>query len=311
MSVDPGLGAVVLVLVLFLTGGTVVRGWRRVREDDPETRQRWRSVGTWWILTILFVVVVGVGPPAAVVIMGALSVLLLREALRLVDEEPLLVPAIALTIGIHAWAWLDWQTLFLGALPVVILVLALIELLWRWFEGGSGRPSPWLRRARPLAGVLFLAVVGPSYAVAVAWLPADGGTMGWFALLFVLTELNDSAQAWGGRAFGERRMAPVLSPGKTWAGFWSGVGATAAASAVVAPLITSYGGPFRLGAVGLGVVLALAGIAGDLLASSVKRRAGVKDSGDLLPGHGGLMDRFDSLAMTAPVFFAVTWFGGF
>ncbi|MFW6200593.1 MAG: phosphatidate cytidylyltransferase [Gemmatimonadota bacterium] len=311
LGVGPGLGAVALALILFLTAGTTVRGWGRLRKSDPEARRRWHSVATWWILTVLFLVVLAFGPPAVVLVMGGLSLLLLREALRLVAEEQLLIAGMALVIGVYAWAWLDWETLFLAAFPVVLVILVVIDLLWRWSEARRKATPPWLRRARPLAGAPFLAVLGPSYAVAVAYLPAPAGLpasgMGWLALLFVLTELNDSAQAWGGRAFGVRRMAPRLSPGKTWAGFWSGLLTTAMASAVIGPLITSYAGRLRLGALGLGLLIALAGIAGDLLESSLKRQAGVKDSGDLLPGHGGLMDRFDSLAMTAPVFFAVTW----
>ena len=312
LGVGPGLAGMALVLILFLTGGTVLRGWARLRRSDPETRRRWGSVFTWWTLTILFIVVLALGPPAVVVVMGGLALLLVREAVRLVDRRHLLLPGFLLVAGIYAWAWMDWRTLFLAALPMLLLVLATLEALWRWSAAREGITPPWLEGARPLATALFLTVVGPSYAVAAAYLPAPAelpeSGMGWFALLFVLTELNDSAQAWGGRAFGVRRMAPVLSPGKTWAGFWSGVLTTAAASAVFAPLITSYGGWLRLDALGLGVLVALAGIAGDLLESSLKRRAGVKDSGDLLPGHGGLMDRFDSLATTAPVFFVVTWF---
>lgn len=335
LGVGPGLASVVLALVLFLSAGTLVRGWSRWRRSDATARGRWHSVATWWILTLLFVALLVLGPPAVVVVMAFLSFFLLREALRLIDDERLLFGGAVLVGGVYLWAWLDWTSLFLGALPLLLAALGTVELLWMW----AGESGFRLSRIRSRGRALLLALIGPSYTVAVALLPSPPGlpdsAMGWFALLFVLTELNDSAQAWGGRAFGIRRMAPRLSPGKTWAGFWSGVLVTAVASAIVAPMVTSYGRalPFTSGAsggvapgagtasgpsggigwpwlwgVGLGVLVALAGIAGDLLESSLKRRAGVKDSGDLLPGHGGLMDRFDSLAVTAPVFFAVTWF---
>ena len=175
-------------------------------------------------------------------------------------------------------------------------------------------------------------VAGPSFAVAVASLPAPGamevapaegaalaGTrLGWLVLLLVLTELNDIAQAFWGRTFGRHRMAPRLSPNKTWEGFWGGVASTAAAAVVAAPAVTDWGRlvppgasavtlPPRVWSAVLGVLVAVAGVAGDLVASWLKRRAGVKDSGRLLPGQGGVLDRLDSLAVAAPVFFTVTW----
>lgn len=333
-----GLSSVAVGLVVFLAGATVVRGVSLLLAGNSTARNRWRSVATWWILTVLFLVLLVLGPPAVTVTMALLSTLLWREAIRLVDAEGLLLPGLGALAGVYAWAWLDGDTLFLRVLPGVTGILLAVEAAWRMAEV-RGAPD-WLGRARALGGAVFLALVGPSYVVAVAALPAPSqlpaSGMGWFALLFLLTELNDSAQAWGGRALGVRRMAPTLSPGKTWAGFWSGVATTTLAAVLVAPLLTSWGrgdAPFSptagpgiasspggsvpleggiLGApwmwsAGLGILIALSGVAGDLLESSLKRRAGVKDSGDILPGHGGLMDRFDSLALTAPVFFAVTW----
>lgn len=333
-GLGPGLATIALALVLFLSGGTLVRGWSLWRRSDPNARSRWRSVATWWALSILFLALLILGPPAVTVVMAVLSGLLLREALRLVDARRLLLPGVGVVTAVYLWAWLDGPALFLRVLPTVMGGFLAVEAWWRMT--GNSNPTPRLDRARSLVGAAFLAVVGPAYVVAVASLapppdlPRSG--MGWFALLFVLTELNDSAQAWGGRTLGVRRMAPELSPGKTWAGFWSGVLTTVAAAVVVAPLITSYGRTAPLGsagvgiegpggaapgptgelvppwvwAVALGALVALAGVLGDLLESSLKRRAGVKDSGEVLPGHGGLMDRFDSLALTAPVFYGLT-----
>lgn len=341
-GLGPHLSSIALGLLLFLTGATAVRGWSLARRGDSTARRHWRSIATWWSLTLLFLALLALGPRAVAVVMAVLSGLLLREALRLVDAERLLLPGLGAVVGTYAWAWMDGDALFLRVLPAVIGILLVVDVGWR-IAAIRGAPE-WLGRARALGTAGFLTLIGPSYVVAVAALPAPSDLpasgMGWFALLFLLTELNDSAQAWGGRSLGVRRMTPKLSPGKTWAGFWSGVVTTALATVLLAPLITSWGrsapplllepasagagaldpsGPVGDGFLGtpwlwsaaLGILVALSGIAGDLLESSLKRRAGVKDSGDLLPGHGGLMDRFDSLALTAPVFFAVTrilWF---
>ncbi|MFW6089339.1 MAG: phosphatidate cytidylyltransferase, partial [Gemmatimonadota bacterium] len=125
---------------------------------------------------------------------------------------------------------------------------------------------------------------------------------GWLVLLFLLTGMNDSAQAWWGRRLGSRPLAPRLSPAKTWEGLWGGLVTTVLVSTLASPALTSVG---RGEAAAFGLVVALAGTAGDLAASALKRRAGVKDSGAVVPGHGGVLDRFDSLAATAPVTFVV------
>ncbi|MDX1675262.1 MAG: phosphatidate cytidylyltransferase [Longimicrobiales bacterium] len=170
---------------------------------------------------------------------------------------------------------------------------------------------------------LALAALGPGFVVAVAWLPGPetlpATELGWLVLLLVLTELNDIAQAFWGRTLGRLPLAPVLSPRKTWEGFWGGVLTTTAASVAVAPYLTDYGrgvppvagslasAPSWIWSALLGLLVAVAGVAGDLLASRLKRRAGVEDSGRLLPGQGGILDRLDSLTVTAPTFFVLTW----
>jgi len=119
--------------------------------------------------------------------------------------------------------------------------------------------------------------------------------------LFVLIWVADSGAYFAGRAFGRRKLSPFVSPGKTWAGV-----AGAVSGAVVSAVVLSasgVAGPLPLGALlGVSVVVTLISIGGDLWESRLKREAGVKDSGTLLPGHGGMLDRIDSLLAAAPVF---------
>ena len=215
--------------------------------------------------------------------------------------------------------WWVLLALFVGMLalgrPGVAAVMALAALLAfreSWALAAPGR--------RLLAAAV--ALVGPAFVAAVAWLPAPfahpGTRLGWLVLLLVLTELNDVAQAFWGRTLGRFRMAPQLSPKKTWEGFWGGIVTTTAVAAFIAPYLTDYGQTAPPAAAGLaapawlwpalvGLVVAVAGVAGDLLASRLKRQAGVKDSGRLLPGQGGVLDRLDSLTVAAPAFWALTW----
>jgi phosphatidate cytidylyltransferase len=116
----------------------------------------------------------------------------------------------------------------------------------------------------------------------------------------VVNWLGDSAAYYAGRAFGRRRLAPRISPNKTWEGAIASVAATAAAGTWYLQRWAPEAGAWPL-ALGLSVAANIAGQVGDLAESAIKRGAGVKDSGALLPGHGGMLDRVDSLLFILPV----------
>lgn len=140
----------------------------------------------------------------------------------------------------------------------------------------------------------------------------------WQAVLFVLVVVwaGDSAAYYAGRKFGKKKLAPVVSPKKTWEGFWgqlAGGMLLGGLYVAVIPRTVSEGSPLGNIAVAVGIALALSVVAviGDLVESTFKRSSGVKDSGGLLPGHGGLLDRLDSLLYSAPfVLLLVTVFPG-
>jgi phosphatidate cytidylyltransferase len=123
-----------------------------------------------------------------------------------------------------------------------------------------------------------------------------GPERGWILLLILTVWAYDSGAYFTGRRFGRRRFLIHLSPSKTYAGL---VGGLLAATAVVAAMLGALGQP-PLAAIVLGPTLALAAQAGDLAESLLKRAAGAKDSGSLIPGHGGILDRIDSFLFAAP-----------
>lgn len=142
------------------------------------------------------------------------------------------------------------------------------------------------------SGALYIGVP----ATALIWLRGDDAAGQAMVLwLFGVVWASDIGAYVCGRAIGGPRLAPRISPKKTWAGVGGGLAAACAFTAFVAALGAVS---FRL--VWLAAGLALAGMAGDLLESAVKRRFGVKDMGQLIPGHGGLFDRVDSLLLAAP-----------
>ena len=121
----------------------------------------------------------------------------------------------------------------------------------------------------------------------------------WIYATFAVTWAADSGAYFAGRAFGRHKMSPLLSPKKTWEGFAGGLLASIGAGVGIVALL---GLPVSL-TVGvlLGAIGAVGGTFGDLAESMLKRQAGVKDSGALIPGHGGLLDRIDSLLFTGPL----------
>ncbi len=144
-----------------------------------------------------------------------------------------------------------------------------------------------------LAGLMYILLP----AMALIWLRSDA-EYGTLALLFVLVIAwtADSAAYAGGRLIGGPKLAPRISPKKTWAGFVSGMVFSGIVGALTGALIFN-GDPVALGLVAL--MLALAGILGDLLESGVKRRFNTKDTSNLIPGHGGLLDRIDGLLIAS------------
>jgi phosphatidate cytidylyltransferase len=162
---------------------------------------------------------------------------------------------------------------------------------------GSGAPSPAVVTR---AAMLVMAPVYVGVPLgALAWVHIGYGPWTMVFLLAVVA-ISDSTQYFSGRAFGRRKMAPSISPGKTIEGALGGAVAAVIAGVVLAPMWVL--GTTWVDGVALGLLLWAAGIAGDLFESLLKRSAGVKDSSSLIPGHGGVLDRIDAHLFAAPVF---------
>ena len=190
-----------------------------------------------------------------------------------------------------------------AAVAIVAALIALREMLDLLRRARTMRDSGSVLRdaAFALAGVAY--VVLPFGALILLRL-GDAGLQ-WTALAFLVTFATDTSAYAVGRAIGRRKLALSISPGKTWEGAVGGlVGAAAATAALVALLdgIESL----LLVAVALGLGIGIVAQAGDLLESKVKRMAGAKDSGRLIPGHGGLLDRLDSLVPVFPLVYCAS-----
>lgn len=219
-------------------------------------------------------------------------------------RSELLLRVVSAVVGLPLLFLVLWAGgLVFAAVAVAAALIALRELLdllhrARLMRGGG---PVLLDGVRALAGVAY--VILPFAALTSLRLGDTG--LQWTALAFLVTFATDTSAYAVGRAAGRRKLAPSISPGKTWEGALGGlVGAAAAAAALVALLGDIEN--LLLPAVALGLGIGLVAQAGDLLESKVKRMADVKDSGRLIPGHGGLFDRLDSLVPVFPLVYVAS-----
>jgi phosphatidate cytidylyltransferase len=208
--------------------------------------------------------------------------------------------AVLIAIAI-AVVWFAPPAVF-QSFAVLVAALALWELSTLVRAGALGTSAPALTTIAVVAfGTVYIAL--PIAAlVAIRFNP--GASAVFLAMLTVM--VSDTAQYYSGRAFGRRPLAPAISPKKTIEGAIGGFVFGTAAFAIVG---TWWVPQLPLAArVVLGPIIVAFGIAGDLFESMLKRRAGVKDSSSIIPGHGGVLDRIDALLFVAPVYYLVLRF---
>ena len=186
----------------------------------------------------------------------------------------------------------------------VLSALTLILFAWNGFRSPLIQVLP--DTAQGLFGLIYIAY--PLTLIPLLWKQEDGPALVLF--LMVCVWAGDTAALYFGRAFGKRKLAPRLSPGKTWVGSIASIVASMLAAGLiiyVSDILTAHGNtvlhisePLWQSLL-LAAILNIAAQLGDLLESAIKRGAGVKDSGAILPGHGGILDRIDALLLSAPV----------
>jgi phosphatidate cytidylyltransferase len=220
---------------------------------------------------------------------------------RSADHRTLLAIFFIVTPLQYMFVALRWYGLYSIAIPVYASLFIPARSALR---GDSER---FLERSADLQWGAMICVYCLSYASALLVLSIPGynaAVGGLLLFLLVVVESSDVLQFVWGKALGHRKIAPTISPNKTWEGFLGGV---LCATALGAALwwITPFR-PWQAGAMAL--VISLMGFAGGLTMSAIKRDRGIKDFGNLIPGHGGVMDRIDSLCFAAPVFFHLARF---
>ena len=305
--------------MLWVFGGIVgvllvasVVGWllsRRGPDGGGATVQNLNArVRAWWGMVAVLGACFAIGPVATLVVFAFISFFALREFITLTPTRPgdhlPLVVAFYVLIPLQYWLIYDqWYGLFAIFIPVYAF-LALPALAV--FGNDTGE---FLERTTKIQWGVMIAVYCISHAPALLILDLRGYEgQGPLLLLYLMlvVQISDVMQYVFGKLFGRRKLAPQVSPSKTVEGLLGG-GLAAVGIGTALWWMT----PFTpLQSAGMSAVIVVAGVCGGLALSAVKRSLGAKDWGRMIEGHGGMMDRMDSVVFAAPVFFHLTryWF---
>jgi len=294
-------GGVLGILVLASAIGVVLKRTAksdaaRATIDNLNARTR-----AWWKMCAIFALTLLIGRAGSLVLFGLLSLLTLREYITLVptrrgDHRTLLWSFFIITPLQYYLIGIAWYGFFAIMIPVFAFVFVPTRIAM------SGDTEHFLERAAKIQFGLMICAFCLSHAPALLILkiPGFAGRNAQLLLYLVLVDqMSDVLQYVWGKLAGKHKIAPSVSPNKTWEGFLGGV-----ATATLLGAALWWATPFTpLQAAGMSLVITLLGFAGGLVMSAIKRDAGVKDFGAVIEGHGGILDRIDSLCFAAPIFF--------
>jgi phosphatidate cytidylyltransferase len=259
----------------------------------------------WWVMVAMFATAAAAGPEAATLLFALISFHALREFITLTptrrgDHRTLFWLFFAVIPIQYGLVYDHWYGLFIMFIPVWATLFVAVRSI-----GGSDTRD-YLARVARIQWALLVCVYFVSHVPALLLLLSIPGFEGKNAnLLFFLAavvQLSDVFQYVWGKLCGKHLIAPLVSPHKTWEGFIGG-GLTAIAIGGGLWWMTPFS-PWQ--AVAMSTVIVISGFFGGLVMSAIKRDAGVKDWSNLIPGHGGIMDRIDSLCFAAPAFYHLT-----
>lgn len=292
----------VLLAVLFiLIAATVILfllGKRMVQDSHRELINR---IKTWWFLVVIFFAAIILGKEAVTILFALISFLALKEYFSLIptrriDRNVLFWAYLSIPFQYY-WAYIGWYGMFIIFIPVYIFLLLPFRTVL------LGKNKGFIRSVGTIHWGLMITVFTISHIAFLYVLPQEvspAGGVGLTIYLVVCTQFNDVAQFLWGKSLGKKKILPVVSPNKTWAGMLGGVLTTSLVGLAMSPFFTPLN---PLEGFLAGTIIGLAGFIGDVVISAFKRDLGIKDCGNMLPGHGGILDRVDSMTYAAPLFF--------
>ena len=297
-------GAAVAVLLL---AACIIYALGATRRIGPALqRELWLRTGSWAALLPLMIGPVLLGRVWTIAAVTLLGLLCLREydrATGLFRNHVMSGATVLAILAVNVASLDHWYNFFMALIPLSVAVLSVASIPW-------DRPSGYIQRTGLAIFGFMLFGAGLGH---LGYMANDPGYRPIVLLVLTAVALNDVFAFTFGKLIGGRKLLPATSPNKTVSGAVGALVSTAVLVAALAHLIfrgTALDHAALL--LGLGALVSLAGQAGDLMLSSIKRDLGIKDMGVAIPGHGGLLDRFNSLLLVSPaVFHYVGYFVGF
>lgn len=291
----------VLFLVCALVIATAIALFKQHKYPERDYQELLLRTWSWWWMIGLVLAALYLGQKATTVFFAFISFLALKEfysitPLRSVDRRLVFWAYLAIPVQYYL-AYIQWYGMFIIFIPVyMFLFLPMRATL-------IGETKGYIKANATIQWSLMLAVFTLShiaYLVNLGRFNENSGFIGLVLFLLFITQSNDVSQYVFGKQFGKHKIIPKVSPNKTWQGFIGGIVMTALLATMFAPFLTVLS--WKQGLVA-GLLIGLAGFIGDAVFSSIKRDLDIKDTGSLIPGHGGLLDRMDSLMYSTPIFF--------
>jgi len=297
-------GGVFALLII----ATLVGQWLRVSiksEAGQKTIQNLNArTKAWWVMVLIFGFAMATGGIGSVILFGLTSFLALREFITLtptkIGDHRTLFWVFFIITPLQYWLVAEnWYGLFVLLIPVYAFLFVPVR------SAAAGDCERFLERTAKIQWGLMVCVYCVSHAPALLFLNIPGyeGQNGKLLFYFVcIAQISDVLQYVWGKTLGRHKVAPLVSPNKTWEGL---IGGIATATLIGAGLW--WATPFTpWQSAGMSLAITAMGFAGGLVMSAIKRDRGVKDYGTLIEGHGGVMDRIDSICFAAPVFYHLT-----
>jgi phosphatidate cytidylyltransferase len=301
-NLSPLLQMGLLVLGVLVVASIAVAVLQRARpgKDFSELSARVRA---WWIMAAVFFAAIVVSNRVSLVFFALMSFWALKEYVTLLKTRPADHRALVLTFLAvpiqYLWIGLDppWYGMFIIFIPVYMLLALPVRMVL------SKETKGFVESASQIHWGMMIFVFGLSHMAYLLTFPtiADTSANGRTLVLFLVfvVEMSDVLQYIWGKTLGRHKIIPAVSPNKTWEGFIGGI-----ASAMLLSLAIRFLTPFSIKETLLvSLLITVAGFCGGAVMSAVKRDFGVKDFGSVIPGHGGMLDRVDSLCYAAPIFF--------
>lgn len=289
------------VIFAVLVLASVVVALLRSAKPEKDYSELSARVRSWWFMAALFFGAIVVHRRISYVFFAAVSFWAMKEYVTLLktrpaDHKTLVLTFLSIPVQ-YLWVDIEWYGMFVIFIPVYMFIMLPLRLLF------SKETSGFVASASQIQWGLMSFVFGLSHMAYLLTFEHVGAsdTNGCMMILFLVfvVEMSDVLQYVWGKTLGRHKIMATVSPNKTWEGFLGGI-----ASATLLSLSIRFLTPFSvLECLGVAFLVCLAGFGGGAVMSAVKRDFGVKDFGGIIPGHGGMLDRVDSLCYAAPVFF--------